>query len=256
VARLKLARLLESEGTLSNDEVVRPETFEEAAVRIVAGQQAEGLTTWTDRLQRLRQFVFPELGQLPVGDVRPAHVRAALARGLASGKARSTIAKIKIDISTVLAELWRDEAVPANVAKRVQIPKNAPDWDSHGRPVTGPVFPRRRGASGPAKGHLVRLRAPGRAVNRPPFARCLASGGQQPTRSVEKHCLIQSGSSQRRPLDFHFPTGQQHGLADANVNVQTAMRLAGHRNASTPMRYVRRTGRHAKPTAASPSPAK
>ena len=49
VARIKLARLLGSEGALSNDEAARPETFEEAAVRIVGGQRAEGLTTWTDR---------------------------------------------------------------------------------------------------------------------------------------------------------------------------------------------------------------
>ena len=48
VARIELARLLESEGTLSNDEAARPGTFEEAALRIVGGQQAEGLTTWTD----------------------------------------------------------------------------------------------------------------------------------------------------------------------------------------------------------------
>ena len=126
VARIKLARLLETEGALPNDEATRPETFEEAAIRIVHAQKAEGLTTWTDRLQRLRQFAFPEFGHLPVTDVRPAHVRAALARGLKSGKARSTIAKVKIDISTVLAELWRDEVLPENVAQRVQLPKNAP----------------------------------------------------------------------------------------------------------------------------------
>jgi hypothetical protein len=55
-------------------------------------------------LQRL-PLVFPEFGQFPVEDARPAHVRAALARGLATGKARSTVAKIKIGVSMVLAEL-------------------------------------------------------------------------------------------------------------------------------------------------------
>ena len=75
VARIKLACLLESEGTLSNDEAARPGTFEEAAVRIVGGQHAEGLPTWTDRLQRLRQFVLLEFGRPPVSDVRLAHVR-------------------------------------------------------------------------------------------------------------------------------------------------------------------------------------
>ena len=75
VARIKLACSLESEGTLSNDEAARPGTFEEAAVRIVGGQHAEGLPTWTDRLQRLRQFMLLEFGRPPVSDVRLAHVR-------------------------------------------------------------------------------------------------------------------------------------------------------------------------------------
>ena len=65
---------------------------------------------------------------------------------------------------------------------------------------------------------------------------------------------IQSGSSELRPLDFHsFRRAYDTALADANVNVQTAMRLAGHRNASTHMRYVMRTGRLAAPTAALPT---
>jgi hypothetical protein len=48
VARRKLARLLESNGSLSNAEVARPDTFEEAAVRIVEGQRVGGLETWRD----------------------------------------------------------------------------------------------------------------------------------------------------------------------------------------------------------------
>lgn len=43
VARRKLARLLESHGSLSNAEVVRPDTFEEAAVRIIESQRSESV---------------------------------------------------------------------------------------------------------------------------------------------------------------------------------------------------------------------
>jgi len=44
------------------------------------------------------------------------------------------------------------------------------------------------------------------------------------------------------PLDFHsFRRAFNTALAAAGVNVQMAMRLAGHRNAGTHMRYVQLT---------------
>jgi hypothetical protein len=68
----------------------------------------------------------------------------------------------------------------------------------------------------------------------------------------KKLCLIPSGSSQLRPLDVHsFPRAYNTALADANV--QTAMRLAGHRNASTHLRYGMWTGILTTPVAALPS---
>jgi integrase len=342
VARLKLARLLEAEGTLSNEAAARAETFEEAAERVVKGQQADGLSTWTDRLQRLKQFAFPEFGHVPVTDVRPTHVRSALARALAAGKSRSTITKVKIDVSTVLAELWRDEMLPENVAERVQVPKNAPVdrrervvltdaefeafmacpnvgaelhtmalvsrtlggartsdlhawdwahvdtvgwgdahvprpktksghrmllpdvlvpvlrawWDSHGRPTAGPVFPCRRGArAGQRKGKGISYASALReALWAAKVVRPLPGFDRAATDAERrKLCLIQAGSTEHRPLDFHsFRRAYNTALADANVNVQTAMRLAGHRNASTHMRYVMRAGSLATPTAALP----
>jgi hypothetical protein len=85
----------------------------------------------------------------------------------------------------------------------------------------------------------------------------MGSSGQEPNAERRKLCLIQSGSSQRRPLDFHsFRRAYDTALADANVNVQNAMPLAGHRNASTHMLYVMRTGRLATPSTALPSLAK
>jgi hypothetical protein len=66
-------------------------------------------------------------------------------------------------------------------------------------------------------------------------------------------CLIQAGSEDNRPLDFHsFRRAYNTALADAGVNVQTAMRLAGHRNASTHMRYVMLAERLEAPEAALP----
>jgi integrase len=112
-------------------------------------------------------------------------------------------------------------------------------WDSHGRPVTGPVFPCRRGArAGQRKGKGISYASAlrdalwaARIVRPLPGFERAASDAER-----RKLCLIQSGSSQLRPLDFHsFRRAYNTALADANVNVQTAMRLAGHRNASTHM---------------------
>src|SRR5450432_726563 len=123
-ARVKLARLLEAENPTPT-EATRPETFEEAARRVVKGQKAEGLATWKDRLHRLSTFAFPEFGAVPVTAVRPTHIRQALDLAHERGLSRRTIQHVKIDISTVLAELWRDEVLPENAATRVRVPKAA-----------------------------------------------------------------------------------------------------------------------------------
>jgi hypothetical protein len=121
------------------------------------------------------------------------------------------------------------------------------------------VLPCRRGASaGQRKGKGVSYASALRdalwaaGIVRP------APGFERATTDAERRklCQIQSGSGELRPLDFHsFRRAYNTALADANVNVnvQTAMRLAGHRNASTHMRYVMRTGRLAAPAAALPT---
>jgi integrase len=67
-------------------------------------------------------------------------------------------------------------------------------------------------------------------------------------------CLIQAGSDEHKALDFHsFRRAFNTGLALAGLNVQQAMKLAGHRNAATHMRYVRITESLEIPLAALPT---
>jgi Phage integrase family len=57
-----------------------------------------------------------------------------------------------------------------------------------------------------------------------------------------RRCLIQFGSVAYKPLHFHsFRRAFATSLASCGMNVQQAMALAGHRNPSTHMRYVRIT---------------
>ena len=79
----------------------------------------------------------------------------------------------------------------------------------------------------------------------------MAKVAEQKARAL---CLIQAGSAELRPLDFHsFRRAFNTGLAAAGVNVQMAMRLAGHRNAATHMRYVQLTEALEAPALALPS---
>src|SRR5688500_6874750 len=63
VARRKLERLIAA-GNVQAAEAQRPETFEEAARRVIDSQKAAGMVTWKDRLHRLEANVFPTIGKL------------------------------------------------------------------------------------------------------------------------------------------------------------------------------------------------
>jgi integrase len=196
-------------------------------------------------------------------DVHPElHTMALVSRTLGGARTSDLHAWdwAHIDVLT-----WVDAHVPRPKTKSgdrmalpdVLVPVLRAWWDSHGRPTSGPVFPCRRGArAGERKGKGLSYAAAlrdalwaARIVRRAPSFDKATTDAER-----KKLCLIQSGSSQLRPLDFHsFRRAYNTALADANVNVQTAMRLAGHRNASTHLRYVMRTGILATPMAALPS---
>ncbi len=346
VARRKLARLLKAEGPAAAEAAAQIESFELAARAIVQAQAEDGLKSWKDRVRRLTAWAFPAFGQIAVNAVRPPHVQDALDACCKAGKSRRTVMHLLVDISTVLDELWRQELIPENVARKVRVPKNARvdrrerviltdvefgqfmacadvsaelhvmaltsrtlggmrtsdlhawDWshvdtltwadahiprpktkscdrialpgqlvpvlqawrESHGRSVSGPVFPVRRGPrAGERKRGKISYAASLRdalwraGVVRPllGFAEAVrdwseASAAHRSESTLaaaearaRRLCLIQAGSVDLKPVDFHsFRRSYNTGLANAGVNVQTAMRLAGHKNASTHMRYV------------------
>jgi hypothetical protein len=117
VARRKLARLLEAEGPTDAEAAAQIETFEVAARAAVSKQAEQGLATWKDRVRRLTAWAFPTFGHMPIDTIRPPHVLEALEACQRDGRSRRTIMHLKIDISTVLDELWREEQIPENVAR-------------------------------------------------------------------------------------------------------------------------------------------
>ncbi|HEY5377885.1 MAG TPA: hypothetical protein VIK01_29590 [Polyangiaceae bacterium] len=125
VARRKLARLI-AEGNISREEAQRPETFEEAARRVLDEQKAAGMVTHKDRLYRLETYSFPTLAKMQPSAIKASHVRSLLEEARNGGKSRQTLIHIKNDVSVVLAELWRAETLPENVCLRVQVPEALP----------------------------------------------------------------------------------------------------------------------------------
>ena len=122
VARRKLAKLI-AEGNLSQVEAQRPETFEEAARRILDEQKAAGLKTWKARLQRYESYVFRTISAQVPADVRAADVRSVLEAVRDLDKSRQMMIHVKNDISAVLGTLWRAELLPENVCERVLVPQ-------------------------------------------------------------------------------------------------------------------------------------
>jgi integrase len=133
-------------------------------------------------------------------------------------------------------------------------------WSSHGRPSAGPVFPCRRGPRAGMPKVRMSYAEPLRnalwaaGVHRPMAGfgpaferwqvllaaaerdRKVIAAAEEQARAL---CLIQSGSNDFLPLDFHsFRRAYNTALADEGVNVQEAMALAGHRSPTTHMVYV------------------
>jgi hypothetical protein len=101
------------------------ESFETAARRIVPAQKAK---TRGERLRRLEIYVFPALGPLPVSEIRGGHVRAVLEAAL-DALCRTSIGHVLDDIAGVFDQLWRDEVIPENPARKVKVPAGAREDD-------------------------------------------------------------------------------------------------------------------------------
>jgi integrase len=303
------------------------ETFETAARRIVTAQKAK---TRGERLRRLEIYVFPTLGRLPVFEIRGAHIRTVLEAAL-DMLCRTSLGHVLQDISGVFDQLWRDEVISDNPARRVKIPPGARDddrprivltddefarlaawpminpelrclimasrclggartsdlhawdwehidtvhwtsahvprpktssrdrlaihdkfvqalrswWHLEGQPAKGPVFPVREGPrAGERRGKMSHARELRKALWQAGIRR-----GQ-----TRAECELQTDTLETRKVDFHsLRRAYNTGLAAAGVNVQTAMKLAGHRSPVTHMKYVLPSDPLKVPTEALPS---
>jgi integrase len=101
------------------------ETLREACQRIVAALERDGMRTASERLSRLRRYVWPTLGTIPVDQIRSGQISSVLASAAEQGLAQETIKHLQVDLGRVFAELVRDEIIEHNPARaeKVRVPK-------------------------------------------------------------------------------------------------------------------------------------
>jgi integrase len=123
-ARVKLRRLIRDNPAVEElkEEAARPETFKEAAKRVV---DESGIRTTKARLDRLKLHAYPALGSKFVTEITAGDVRDVLQELANGGASRQQCLHVRNDVSAVLGELWRTEVLPENVCRKVRIPKNA-----------------------------------------------------------------------------------------------------------------------------------
>ncbi len=118
-------------------QVTKPETFEDAARRIIAQQESDGVKTADDRLSMLERYAFPMVGNVAASRITATQIRSVIDHASAGKMKRDDQGKLYQDkedkpkantlknllryISTVTAQLWRDEVLKENPCSKVQL---------------------------------------------------------------------------------------------------------------------------------------
>lgn len=143
VARAKNKALLDAlaRGEIPDAETTRElETCAIAFERIVPAMREEGLSTWKDKRQRLRDYAEPVLGHLRIDAVRVGHIREALDKCKETGKSKQTIVHLRNDLSSVFDWLRREELIEKNPVSLVKVPKFATEDDRPRQILTDEEF--------------------------------------------------------------------------------------------------------------------
>lgn len=115
----------------------KSETFQEAAERLMA---ASTLRTAIDRKGRLKKFVYPVIGEMPVADIKVADVKACLAKVEETLGWTGVVRHTKNDVSAILGALYSDGAISENAALRISFRRK--DGALGGRKLVRVILPR------------------------------------------------------------------------------------------------------------------
>lgn len=124
-------------GALAKARQARSDS-ERGVARVTATATVESyILGWLDRVrptlrarthasysELARVHVFPTIGRVPLASLSPSHVRACLARVVASGRSEATAKRVRAVLSAALRDAQVDVGLPRNVARLATPPKS------------------------------------------------------------------------------------------------------------------------------------
>jgi integrase len=120
VARKRLERLLAADNPQAD--VRGPETFEEAARRVIDTKKVTRPEWSAQGLGWLERFVFEHVGPMPVTKVKPSHISAVLETVRDAGKSRMSCHHVRQWCRTVFKQLVIEEVLAVNPCDAVVMP--------------------------------------------------------------------------------------------------------------------------------------
>ena len=130
VARRKLARLIAQQGKADlpalKAEAARAETYAEVAARVAEKREKLGRDVYNERI-REKLWVLPEIGHLPIKDIKPHHIKGIYDAAEAAGKTRGHLAHLRALLRSRFATAFEEELISSNPMDRVKIPSVTED---------------------------------------------------------------------------------------------------------------------------------
>jgi hypothetical protein len=99
------------------------ERVREYAEAWLTKREAQGVGMAKKERSTLERYAFQAIGRLPLGDVRPSHVRSILDEAVAQGRKRATVAHVRGALRRLFASALSDELVDVNPVAAVRVPR-------------------------------------------------------------------------------------------------------------------------------------
>ena len=87
-----------------------------------AARKARGVKQWDSERGWLENHIYPKIGHLPIGTVRPAHIMEVINSVMAKKLSPQTIEHIRSTMNLLFDEAWRLEIIPENPVLKVKVP--------------------------------------------------------------------------------------------------------------------------------------
>ena len=100
-----------------------PETVKSYAEAWLDKRKAQGIASEVDERGWLERYVFRAIGNLPVCDVRPTHVRGILEDAVARGRKRASVAQVRGVMKRLFRAAGEEELIESDPTLFVRVPK-------------------------------------------------------------------------------------------------------------------------------------